>query len=117
MKNKKKTVASVSFDHDLEDSISMVMPILTDCDPNEDFSEGIMSIDSTIPILALRNMVLLPGVAIPVVVGREKSMKLVRAVRTIISLSELFAKRMLLSRSLNKMICLRLEQSLKSCVS
>lgn len=79
MKNKKKTVASVSFDHDLEDSISMVMPILTDCDPNEDFSEGIMSIDSTIPILALRNMVLLPGVAIPVVVGREKSMKLVRA--------------------------------------
>ena len=79
MKNKKKTVASVSFDHDLEDSISMVMPILTDCDPNEDFSEGIMSIDSTIPILALRNMVLLPGVAIPVMVGREKSMKLVRA--------------------------------------
>lgn len=79
MKNKKKTVASVSFDHDLEDSISMVMPILTDCDPNEDFSEGIMSIDSTIPILALRNMVLLPGVAIPVVVGREKSMNLVRA--------------------------------------
>lgn len=79
MKNKKKTVASVSFDHDLEDSISVVMPILTDCDPNEDFSEGIMSIDSTIPILALRNMVLLPGVAIPVVVGREKSMKLVRA--------------------------------------
>ena len=79
MKNKKKTVASVSFDHDLEDSISMVMPILTDCDPNEDFSEGIMSIDSTIPILALRNMVLLPGVAIPVVVGREKFMKLVRA--------------------------------------
>ncbi|UKI45322.1 MAG: endopeptidase La [Phocaeicola vulgatus] len=79
MKNKKKTVASVSFDHDLEDSISMVMPILADCDPNEDFSEGIMSIDSTIPILALRNMVLLPGVAIPVVVGREKSMKLVRA--------------------------------------
>ena len=79
MKNKKKTVASVSFDHDLEDSISMLMPILTDCDPNEDFSEGIMSIDSTIPILALRNMVLLPGVAIPVVVGREKSMKLVRA--------------------------------------
>lgn len=79
MKNKKKTVASVSFDYDLEDSISMVMPILTDCDPNEDFSEGIMSIDSTIPILALRNMVLLPGVAIPVVVGREKSMKLVRA--------------------------------------
>lgn len=79
MKNKKKTVASVSFDHDLEDSISMVIPILTDCDPNEDFSEGIMSIDSTIPILALRNMVLLPGVAIPVVVGREKSMKLVRA--------------------------------------
>ena len=79
MKNKKNTVASVSFDHDLEDSISMLMPILTDCDPNEDFSEGIMSIDSTIPILALRNMVLLPGVAIPVVVGREKSMKLVRA--------------------------------------
>ena len=79
MKNKKKTVASASFDHDLEDSISMVMPILTDCDPNEDFSEGIMSIDSTIPILALRNMVLLPGVAIPVVVGREKSMNLVRA--------------------------------------
>lgn len=78
MKNKKKTVVSVPYDHSLEDAVSMVMPILTDCDPNEDFSDGIRDIEEVIPILALRNMVLFPGVAIPVVVGREKSMKLVR---------------------------------------
>ena len=78
MKNKKKTVVSVPYDHSLEDAVGMVMPILTDCDPNEDFSDGIRDIEEVIPILALRNMVLFPGVAIPVVVGREKSMKLVR---------------------------------------
>ena len=79
MKNKKKTVALESLNSNLVDSASIVMPILTDCDPNEDFSDGIISIDNTIPILTLRNMVLFPGIAIPVIVGREKSMKLVRS--------------------------------------
>ena len=81
MKNKKKTVASVSFDHGFDDavSVSMVMPVLTDCDPEEDFSDGIEQVEEAIPILTLRNMVLFPGVAIPVMIGREKSMKLVRS--------------------------------------
>lgn len=37
-----------------------------------------LSDDNTLPILALRNMVLFPGVIMPVVVGRKKSLKLVR---------------------------------------
>lgn len=79
MRNKKKTVASFPFENNLEDSASVVLPILTDCDADEDFSDGISEIEETIPILALRNMVLYPGVAVPVIVGREKSMNLVKS--------------------------------------
>jgi ATP-dependent Lon protease len=53
------------------------MPILTECDKDEDFSGGIEKVGETIPILPLRNMVLFPGVAMPVIVGRSKSMRLV----------------------------------------
>lgn len=54
------------------------MPILTDCDVDEDFMEGMDRVESVVPILPLRNMVLFPGVAIPVVVGRPKSMRLIK---------------------------------------
>ena len=35
-----------------------------------------ITLDETLPILALRNMVLFPGVVVPVVVGRQSSLKL-----------------------------------------
>ena len=54
------------------------MPILTECDVDEDFTEGIEKVGSEIPILPLRNMVLFPGVAMPVIVGRPKSMRLIK---------------------------------------
>lgn len=61
-----------------EDSISVVMPIVADCDVDEDFSSGIEKLGDEIPILPLRNMVLFPGVAMPVIVGRPKSMRLIK---------------------------------------
>lgn len=54
------------------------MPILTECDVDEDFAEGIEKVGDTIPILPLRNMVLFPGVALPVIIGRPKSMRLIK---------------------------------------
>lgn len=63
---------------DLDDNIGIVMPILTECDVDEDFTEGIEKVGDTIPILPLRNMVLFPGVALPVIIGRPKSMRLIK---------------------------------------
>ncbi|MCC8153761.1 MAG: endopeptidase La [Tannerellaceae bacterium] len=77
MKSKTRIFEQDSFD-DLEDNLGIVMPILTDCDVDEDFTEGIESVGTVLPILPLRNMVLFPGVAMPVIVGRPKSMRLVK---------------------------------------
>ncbi|WP_106830511.1 endopeptidase La [Parabacteroides pacaensis] len=77
MKEKLTLFSEEQYD-DLDDNMGMVMPVLTDCDADDDFSQGMDSLDSHIPILPLRNMVLFPGVAMPVLVGRDKSMKLVR---------------------------------------
>lgn len=77
MKERMKRFAEESYD-DLDDNIGIVMPILTECDVDEDFTEGIEKVGSEIPILPLRNMVLFPGVAMPVIVGRPKSMRLIK---------------------------------------
>ena len=65
-----------SFD-DLDDTI-IAVPILMECDKDEDFSEGLETVGDVLPILPLRNMVLFPGVAMPVIAGRAKSMRLIR---------------------------------------
>jgi len=62
---------------DMEETI-VTVPILMECDKDEDFSEGIDKVGDTIPILPLRNMVLFSGVALPVIAGRAKSMRLLR---------------------------------------
>lgn len=62
----------------LDDMDNMVMPVIMDCDVDDDFSQGLEKIGEQLPILPLRNMVLFPGVALPVIVGRAKSMRLVR---------------------------------------
>ena len=77
MKEKTRVFCHNSFD-DLDDNIGIVMPILTECDVDEDFTEGIEKVGDTIPILPLRNMVLFPGVALPVIIGRPKSMRLIK---------------------------------------
>lgn len=77
MKEKTRVFCQNSFD-DLDDNIGIVMPILTECDVDEDFTEGIEKVGETIPILPLRNMVLFPGVALPVIIGRPKSMRLIK---------------------------------------
>lgn len=77
MKEKTRVFCQNSFD-DLDDNIGIVMPILTECDVDEDFTEGIEKVGDTIPILPLRNMVLFPGVAMPVIIGRPKSMRMIK---------------------------------------
>ena len=58
--------------------MSVVVPILTECDVNEDFTGGVDEVGDELPVLPLRNMVLFPGVAMPVIVGRPKSMRLIK---------------------------------------
>ena len=77
MKEKTRVFCQNSID-DLDDNIGIVLPILTECDVDEDFTEGIEKVGDTIPILPLRNMVLFPGVALPVIIGRPKSMRLIK---------------------------------------
>ena len=76
-KDKLKLFAEESY-NDTDDNIGIVVPILTECDVNEDFSNGIETVGETLPILPLRNMVLFPGVALPVMIGRPKSLKLIK---------------------------------------
>jgi ATP-dependent protease La len=66
-----------TFD-EFDEGVGIVMPILMECDKNEDFSDGLDKVGEEIPILPLRNMVLFTGVALPVMVGRAKSMRLIR---------------------------------------
>lgn len=78
MKKDKITRFAEESYNDLDDNIGIVVPILTECDVDEDFTEGIEKLGNEIPILPLRNMVLFPGVAMPVMVGRPKSMRLIK---------------------------------------
>ena len=54
-----------------------IMPIFTEIEGNPDMEcSGVAKTD--LPILPLRNMVMYPGVALPVSVGRPKSLQLVK---------------------------------------
>ncbi|PKQ65946.1 endopeptidase La [Labilibaculum filiforme] len=59
------------------DEDSDFIPIITDEDEN---ALDELAVPDSLPILPLRNTVLFPGVVIPISVGREKSLKLVREV-------------------------------------
>ncbi len=59
------------------DEDSDFIPIITDEDEN---TLDELVVPDSLPILPLRNTVLFPGVVIPISVGREKSLKLVREV-------------------------------------
>lgn len=77
MRDKLTLFSDEQYD-DLDDNIGIVMPVLTDCDVDEDFSRGLENMDDLLAILPLRNMVLFPGVAMPVMIGRPKSMHLIK---------------------------------------
>lgn len=77
MKDKLTLFSNEQYD-DLDDNIGIVMPVMTDCDVDDDFCQGMEELRTSLPILPLRNMVLFPGVAMPVMVGRPKSMHLIK---------------------------------------
>ncbi|MDR3194114.1 MAG: endopeptidase La [Tannerella sp.] len=77
-KNENTLYSEQSLDEEYDDAVGIVMPILMDCNRDDDFSEGLDSVGETLWILPLRNLVLFPGVAVPVVVGRAKSMRLIQ---------------------------------------
>ena len=68
---------SDDFFNEEEETSGTVMPILTEINGEPDTDcKGLKEED--LPILPLRNMVLFPGVALPVSVGRKSSLKLIK---------------------------------------
>lgn len=62
---------------DNDEKSSHIMPIFAEI--SAPVNEGVVDIKTEdIPILTLRNMVLFPGVAMPVLIGRKKTMRLVK---------------------------------------
>jgi len=61
---------------DLEEIDSEFIPMISENDEDQLLKQE--DLPDTLPILPLRNMVLFPGVVMPVTIGRTKSLKLVR---------------------------------------
>ncbi|MBS6268514.1 MAG: endopeptidase La [Tannerella sp.] len=62
---------------DANDNATTIMPIFAEVEGNPDIEcPGVAEVD--LPILPLRNMVMYPGVALPVSVGRAKSLQLIK---------------------------------------
>ncbi|MBR5102239.1 MAG: LON peptidase substrate-binding domain-containing protein, partial [Muribaculaceae bacterium] len=67
------------FDNMASDGPAHMMPIIAEIHTNKDDDKNLdKNQDGGIPILALRNMVLFPGMTMPVAVGRSKSMALIK---------------------------------------
>lgn len=76
----------INFNNDLdmtsEDGAPRIMPIFAEIKGELENEETLQSIDGQeIPILALRNMVLFPGVTLPIAVGRSKSLNLINEIQ------------------------------------
>ncbi|MBE9468387.1 MAG: endopeptidase La [Bacteroidetes bacterium] len=59
-----------------DDNAPEIVPIITDFDGDM----GKFKMPKKLPILPLRNAVLFPGVVVPITVGREKSLKLIKEI-------------------------------------
>ena len=62
---------------EMDDQNDNAFSLIADFDGNEDQVFDI-KVGETLPVLPLRNMVLFPGVFMPVSVGRKSSLRLVR---------------------------------------
>ena len=62
---------------DIEEKNRNAFSVIADFEGNEEQLMNI-EVDDTLPILPLRNMVLFPGVFMPISVGRKSSLKLIR---------------------------------------
>ena len=62
-----------------EEETSHIMPIFTEIKSVEGEGNEKLLDENDLPILALRNMVLFPGITMPVAIGRSKSLALVKA--------------------------------------
>ena len=67
------------FDYMQEEETSHIMPIFTEIKSVEGEGNEKLLDENDLPILALRNMVLFPGITMPVAIGRSKSLALVKA--------------------------------------
>ena len=67
-----------NIDNDLNDGGARVVPIITEIHEVNDRLDIQDNRADDIPILPLRNMVLFPTMTMPVSVGREKSMQLIK---------------------------------------
>jgi len=67
-----------NIDNELSEGGAHVVPIVTEIRTSDDTTEIEGNVAQDIAILPLRNMVLFPAMTMPVSVGREKSMQLIR---------------------------------------
>jgi len=77
MKDIKISISNVGFSDDIEGDAEFI-PIVSD-DSELEMSED--DVPETVPVLPLRNTVLFPGVIVPISLGREKSLKIVKEVQ------------------------------------
>ena len=75
MRKKRNSNFDDLFFAEIVDESSEIIPIITDDD--EDTIAN-LSIPNVLPILPIRNTVLFPGVVIPINIGRDKSLKLIK---------------------------------------
>ena len=66
------------FDNEPNDETPHIMPIFTEIKGEGTESKDELTDMNDMPILALRNMVLFPGITLPVAVGRNKSLNLIQ---------------------------------------
>lgn len=75
-RKKKELVTSLTFSSFSEDDSGELIQLIA---PDEEEGSGGSSLPDQLPILPIRNTVLYPGVVIPITVGRQKSIRLVKS--------------------------------------
>jgi ATP-dependent Lon protease len=74
-RKKKEVITSLSFSSFHEDDSGELIQLIS---PEDEESFGAESFPDELPVLPIRNTVLFPGVVIPITVGRQKSIRLVK---------------------------------------